>query len=234
MSRETTLAVLLRQHTSIVVEVEAGGLGEALGILPGDRILQVQGWRVRASADIRRILDAIAGNGSLTVQVRRAGSYAILGPITLTELPSDPPPMSSPHASAAPPSVAQSSDTNGEFGERPADPNSATATSDTEVLLVTSESIPGHVVTEAKGIVTCVRAVPQRGVSAKARMESAVESAMQGLRQSAEAVGANAVIAVRVSRETDDSAAVQAIEHSQTVLVTGTAVVAIAASTLSI
>ncbi len=62
--------MLPRQHTSIVIEVEESGLGAVLGKLPGDRILGVQGWQVRASADIRRILDSLPGNGSLTVQVQ--------------------------------------------------------------------------------------------------------------------------------------------------------------------
>jgi uncharacterized protein YbjQ (UPF0145 family) len=225
MSSETTLAVLLRQHTLIVVEVEEGGLGAALGVLPGDRILEVQGWRVRASADIRRILDSLPRNGSLSVQVRRAGGYSILGPITLAEEPDDPPHVDS---SARPEPLASRPRDLGR-GDTKANPMQTLVGDDTPILLVTSESIAGYVVTEVKGLVSCVRPVPRRAVSAAAGLESAVASATEGLRQSAQAAGANAVIAVRVGNQGEDPMPAPAGAQPEALIMTGTAVVVVAA-----
>ena len=225
MSSETTLAVLLRQHTSIVVEVEVGGLGAELGILPGDRILEVQSWRVRASADIRRILDSLPGNGSLTVQVKRAGGYTILGPITLAEHAIDP----SAVAQSARPEAPASSPRRPDLGDLIAEPKQTPTGDDVAVFLVTSDSIAGYQVTEVKGLISCVRPVPRRAVSATAGLESAVDSATQGLRQSAQAVGANAVIAVRIGNQGEDPMPAPAGAQPEAVIMTGTAVVVVAA-----
>ena len=225
MSSETTLALLLRQHTLVVMEVDEGGLGAALGVLPGDRLIEVQGWRVRASTDIRRILDSLPGNGSLTVQVKRAGGYSILGPITLAEKPDDPPHADSSDRPEAPASRARDLGR----GDAIARPEQVSAVEDAAVFLVTSETIAGYVVTEVKGLVSCVRPVPRRAVAAAAGLESAVASATQGLRQSAQAVGANAVIAVRVGNHAEDPMPAPSGAQPEAVIMTGTAVVVVAA-----
>jgi len=225
VSSETTLAVLLRQHTLVVMEVEEGGIGAALGVLPGDRIFEVQGWRVRASTDIRRILDSLPGNGSLTVQVKRAGGYLILGPITLAEKPDDPPHVDSSDRPKAPASRARDLGR----GDEIARPKQTPAIEDAAVLLVTSESIAGYVVTEVMGLVSCVRPVPRRAVSAAAGLESAVASATVGLRQSAQAVGANAVVAVRVGNQGEDPTPAPSGAQSEALIMTGTAVVVVPA-----
>lgn len=225
MSSETTLAVHIRQHTSIVTEVEVGGLGAALGLLPGDRILEVQGWRVRGSADIRRILDSLHGNASLTVQVRRAGRHVILGPVTLAETPVSSPPAAQftrrePPASEPPPADPRAS----------ADGSPSVPVGESlSVFLVTSESIAGHVVTEVKGLVSCVRPVPRRALTAAAGLESAVDSAKQGIRQSARVVGANAVIAVRIANHGEDATASSSLAQPEAIIMTGTAVVVVPA-----
>jgi uncharacterized protein YbjQ (UPF0145 family) len=111
-----------------------------------------------------------------------------------------------------------------------AGPTHTPAGEDVAVSLVTSESIAGYVVAEVKGLVSCVRTVSRREVSDAAGLEGAPGSPTQGLRQSAQAVGANAVIAVRIGNQREDATPATSAAQPEAVIMTGTAFVVVATS----
>lgn len=191
--------MLLRQQSAVVTEVVPGGLGDRAGILVGDRIAQIQGWRVRGSADIRRILDLIPDHASVGLRVKREGRTVHLGPTPLV------PDL---HA-----------------GEPMADQNPGRTVQPHQVLVVTTDAIPGCAVHEVIGLVRAAgsRASHSGGTSPR-HLTTAFDRALLALQESAAELRANAVLGL--TSTTPDSPANSSLASGvrETVLLTGTAV----------
>ena len=198
VSERTTLDVLLRQESAVVTEVVPGGLGDRAGILVGDRIAQVQGWRVRGSADMRRVLDLIPDHASVILRVKRDGRTVHLGPTPL---------VPDFHA-----------------GVPMADLTAVRTVRPDQVLVVTTDAIPGCTI---KDVIGLVRAAGSRanhaGGTDPAHLTSAFDRALLALQASAAELGANSVLGLTSTTPEAPASAEVSTGARETVLLTGTA-----------
>lgn len=199
VSERTTLEVLLRQQSAVVTEVAPGGLGDRAGILVGDRIAQLQGWRVRGSADMRRVLDLIPDHASLILRVKRDGRTVHLGPTPLV------------------PDL--------HTGDAMTDAIPVRTVQPEQVLVVTTDALPGCTVHEVIGPVRAAGSQANHAEGTEtAHLTSAFDRALLALRESAAELRANAVLGLTATTKESTTGAASMDSARETVLLMGTAV----------
>ena len=197
MTRETSLDLILDMYMTVSATATSG-LGEAAGMVAGDKLVEVQGKPVSSGREIRGILDGLTATELVSFGVIRDKKRLVLGPVPVT------------------------ASLNGTGSASPFTPSSSLGVrhGGSAIPLTTGPTIPGRATTKVLGLVFGAgnAAFTLEGTSGKAG--TALAKASQSIVAEALSLGADAVVSVTFSMDGSGSS----INRSQTITLLGTAV----------